>query len=103
MAALHRKCGVSPAGNIAERGGFFAQLVASLCWEERARRLLAPGDADYLLQVEDRGALQGEDETLAAALLVQEGILPLYPDNTLRPRAAVTRAEALQVLAATAG
>lgn len=102
VVALHRKCGVSPAGNLAERGGFFVQLVASLCWEERARRLLAPGDADYLLQVEDRGALQGEDETLAAALLVQEGILPLYPDNTLRPRAAVTRAEALQVLAATA-
>jgi stage II sporulation protein D len=102
VAALHRRCGVSPAGTATERGAFFVQLVASLCWEERARRLLAPGDADYLLQVEDRGALQGEDETLAAALLVQEGILPLYPDNTLRPRAAVTRAEALQALAATA-
>lgn len=103
VAALHRKaCAVAPAANVAERGAFFVHLISSLCWEERAERLLAPGDAEYLLQVEDRDALQAEAETRAAALLVQEGILPLYSDNTLRPRVAVTRGDALQLLAATA-
>jgi stage II sporulation protein D len=101
VVALHRK-GCSPGSEVADRGAFFVHLVSSLCWEERAQRLLAPGDAEYLLQVEDRDTLKAGAETRAAGLLVQEGILPLYPDNTLRPRAVVSRGEALQVLAATA-
>lgn len=99
VAALHRKgcdSGVEPP--LARRGSFFAHVVGSLCWEERAKRLLAPGDAGYLLQVEDRAALR-DSEGQAAALLIQEGLLTPFPDNTLRPNIVVSRAQAVSLLA----
>ena len=102
VAALHRQpCPGASESALPRRGAFFRDLVASVCWNERAARLLAPGDRDYLLQVEDREALADEEKT-AAALLVQEGILAPFPDNTLRPDAAILRAEAVTLLAETA-
>jgi stage II sporulation protein D len=100
VAALRRKgCDVRVEPPLARRGGFFSLLVGSLCWEERGRRLLGPQDLDYLLQVGDRAELAGERERLAAALLIHEGVLTPFPDNTLRPAAVITRAQALGVLA----
>jgi stage II sporulation protein D len=90
-------CGDDP-GVSARRGDFFGHVVAGLCWGDRAR-LLAPGDEDYLLRIEDRADLRDDAERAAAAVLLQEGIITLFPDNTLRPDAAVTRAHALTVLA----
>jgi stage II sporulation protein D len=102
LRALHRTgCEAPPAAQGATRGQFFRMLVSSLCWEERAVRLLAPGDPDYLLQVEDRAELDAP-ERLAAALLLSEGILAPFPDNTLRVHAGVMRAQAIRVLARTA-
>ncbi|HEY7512301.1 MAG TPA: SpoIID/LytB domain-containing protein [Vicinamibacteria bacterium] len=102
VTALHRQpCPGASEGALPRRGAFFRDLVASVCWNERAARLLAPGDRDYLLQVEDRDALADEERT-AAALLVQEGILAPFPDNTLRPDAALLRADAVTLLAETA-
>jgi stage II sporulation protein D len=60
---------------------------------------MAPTDPAYLLAVEDRASLQGDEERLAAAVLVQEGVLSPFADNTLRPGAALTRGEALLLLA----
>jgi peptidoglycan hydrolase-like amidase len=100
LRALHRKgceSGVEPP--LARRASFFQHAVGSLCWGERAKRLLGPGDADYLVQVEDRGRFATADERQAAALLIREGVLVPYPDNTLRPASVITRAEALGVLA----
>ena len=98
--ALRRDgCPAPVSGALARRGTFAQYLVAALCWEERGRRLLAPPDPEYLLAVEDRASLAGEDERLAAAVLVQEGVLSPFPDNTLRPGAALTRAEAVTLLA----
>ena len=73
--------------------------MESLCWQERAQRLLAPGDPEYLLRLEDQRDLAGEGERTAAALLIEEGILSPFPDNTLRPAAALTRAHAVKLLA----
>jgi stage II sporulation protein D len=102
VTALHRQpCAGAAEAALPRRGAFFRNLVASVCWEERASRLLAPGDRDYLLQVEDRDAL-GEAERTAAALLVQEGILVPFSDNTLRPEASILRADAVALLAETA-
>ena len=42
-----------------------ATWCESLCWDERAQRLLAPGDADYLLQVEDRADAAASRRALA--------------------------------------
>jgi peptidoglycan hydrolase-like amidase len=101
--ALHRKaCESQVTGALARRGTFAQYVVGSLCWEERGRRLLAPPDPDYLLAVEDRGSLVGDDERLAAAVLIQEGVLSPFPDNTLRPGVALTRAQALMLLAGAA-
>jgi stage II sporulation protein D len=101
--ALHRKgCESRVSGALARRGTFAQYVVGSLCWEERGRRLLAPPDPDYLLAVEDRASLVGDDERLAAAVLIQEGVLSPFPDNTLRPGAALTRAQAVMLLAGAA-
>jgi peptidoglycan hydrolase-like amidase len=100
VAALHRSsCPVeAPEGSLHRRGTYFRHLVDSLCWRERAQRLLAPGDVGFLLKVEDRAELS-EAESMAAALLVQEGILSPFGDNTLRPAAPLTRVHAVALLA----
>jgi stage II sporulation protein D len=101
-AAKHKAEDVAVEGPLARRAAFFRYLVAAIGWDERAKRLLAPGDPDYLLQVEDRAELASPDEALAAALLIQEGILSPLPDNTLRGARPITRAQALSLLARTA-
>ena len=103
VRALHREGCPSPVGGALARRGTYAQhLVASLCWRERAERLLAPGDPEYLLRAEDAARLQDPGERQAMALLVGEGLLSPFADDTLRPDAALTRAEALALLAGAA-
>jgi stage II sporulation protein D len=90
-------CEAAPAPP-ARRAGFWRQAVSTLCWGERAERLLAPGDPEYLLRVGDRDQLE-TDEIVAAALLMSEGLLRPDDDGRLRPGAAVMRAEAVALLA----
>jgi stage II sporulation protein D len=100
ITALGRQtCAAGRGDGLARRGAFFAHLVGSMCWEDRATRLMAPGDEDYLLRIEDKGALGDEGEKKAAAVLLQEGIVTLFPDNTLRPEAPIARSQALVALA----
>ncbi len=102
-SALHRDGCASPAGGaLARRATFALHLVASLCWSERAERLVTPADREYLLQSEDVQRLDGDGERQAFALLVREGLLSPQPDNTLRPDAAITRREALALIAGAA-
>jgi stage II sporulation protein D len=103
LAALHREgCESQVEPPLVRRAGFADHLVQSLCWQERGRRLLAPGDPEYLLQVEDRGQLGKGDERLAAATLIFEGILSPSQDGKLRPNAVLSRGEAVGLLARTA-
>jgi stage II sporulation protein D len=101
LAVLHRTGCPPEAGDgpLNRRGTFFRYLVDSLCWRDRGERLLAPGDAAFFTKVEDRSELAGDGETLAAAVLVQEGVLAPFGDNTLRPGAVLTRGHALALLA----
>jgi stage II sporulation protein D len=100
IAATHRKgCRVETKAPLGRRGTYFRHLVGALCWDERAARLLAPEDASYLLKVEDAAELTSDDERNSAAVLIQEGVLTPFPDNTLRPNAALTRAQAVALLA----
>jgi stage II sporulation protein D len=99
LEAVHRQgCDSTVPAPRTHRGAFFRHVVESLCWEERAQRLLTAADPPYLLQLEDRADLQ-EHEKLSAALLIQEGVLSPLPNNTLRPRAPITRVHAAAVLA----
>ena len=101
--ALHRSgCSSGIGGSLARRGNFAQFLVSSLCWQERAERLLAPGDPAYLLQAEDASEIEGGEERRALALLVHEGLVSPHADNTLRPGAALTRLEVLGLLAGAA-
>jgi stage II sporulation protein D len=101
LTALHRSGCPADMGESAlnRRGTFFRYLVDSLCWRDRGQRLLAPGDASFFTKVEDRADLAGEAEELAAAVLIQEGVLSPFGDNTLRPNAALTKAHAVALLA----
>ena len=94
-------CAVEAAGPLTRRESFLTHLVARLCWEERARRFLQEGDLAYLLQVEDRADFTRDVDRVAAALLIQEEILSADGDNRLRPQAALTRGEAVALLAQT--
>jgi len=99
VTALDRKsCAAGAPPPLGRRGTFFAHVVDTLCWADRTR-LLAPGDRDYLLRIEDRDELGNETERQAAAVLLQEGVVTLFPDNTLRPNAPVARTHALMALA----
>jgi stage II sporulation protein D len=101
--SLHRTgCGVPPASGLARRASFARHLVATLCWGERANRLLAPGDAEYLLGPEDLERLSDPAERQAMALLVHEAVVSPAPDNRLRPEATLTRGEAIALLAGVA-
>jgi peptidoglycan hydrolase-like amidase len=98
--ATHRTPCDSPVTAALARRASFAQFaVSTLCWTERAQRLLAPGDPDYLLQFDDAQGLTDEGERRAVALLVHEGLVSPRPDNTLDPDGAMTRAETLRLLA----
>jgi hypothetical protein len=86
QAALHRSgCDSPVSGSLARRATFARHLVASACWSERAERLLAPGDAEYLSQAEDTGRLD-RGERQALALLVHEGLVSPAPDNSSATR-----------------
>ena len=99
VAAVHRKgCRVDGRAPLTRRGTFFRHLVGTFCWDERAARLLAPEDASYLLKVEDAAELGSDEERTAAALLIQEGVLSPFPDNTLKANAPITRAQAVAAL-----
>jgi len=103
LSALARQpCASSVEPPLARRASFFDHLVRSLCWHERGERLLAPGDMEYLTQVEDREKLQEGPERLAASVLVHEGILVPSSDGNLNPNARLTRGQAVGILARTA-
>ncbi len=100
QAALGRSGCVSPVGGaLARRAAFLHHLVASVCWTERAEHLLASGDAERLLPTADAAQLDGDGERQAVALLVREGLVSPGSDNTLRPGVALTRSEALGLVA----
>jgi stage II sporulation protein D len=62
-----------------------------------AEHLLASGGAEHLLPAADAAQLDRDGERQAVALLVREGLIS--SDNTLRPAGALTRSEALGLVA----
>jgi stage II sporulation protein D len=99
LAALRRKGCDSHVEAVSRRSAAFEFIVSSLCWNERAERLMAPEDTDYLLQVEDASTLPSARERQAAAVLMQEGVLSPFPDNTLRGGEMLSRPQAIRLLA----
>ena len=77
---------------------FATALSTAVFGESRARTLLNDADADYLLAVKD---LQEVPSRYRAdlAMLLRDGFLSAYPDATLRPRTALSRARVLHAIA----
>lgn len=97
--AQRRPCEVKTVEPVTQRAAFWRLAVGRLCWDERAERLLAPQDPDFLLQVADREALHEPATRRAAALLMQEGVLSADDSNHLRPEQPLLRADAVLLLA----
>jgi len=97
--ALDRPDCTSPqSGDLARRASFVELSVASVCWPERAQRLLASDDARSLPEAGE-GADLTSRERAALALLRHEGLLSPGPAPALDPEGTMTRAEMLDLLA----
>ena len=76
---------------------FASYLARSLGWQEKMRLSLDDRDLPYLLAFRDRDDVP-EEARRPYAVLVLEGILQPFPDNTLRPHLAPSRGLILRTL-----
>jgi stage II sporulation protein D len=74
-----------------------AYLARSLGWDERLRLAVDDRDLPYLLAFKDRDEIPA-DVQRAYAVLILEGLLEPFPDNSLRPRHHPSRGLVLRVL-----
>jgi stage II sporulation protein D len=77
---------------------FSTALVAALYGEGRADTLLDSADVEYILSFRDAEEIPVRHRA-DVALLLRDGFLALYPDVSLRPREAMTRARMLHTIA----
>jgi stage II sporulation protein D len=101
VAALARKAGKPappPAPSRAHRLALMRWWRQALGPSEPATALLGPGDAPYLLAIEDRGEVPEGDRVLVASLIV-EGIVVPGPEGRLLPGEVPPRGEVLGWLA----
>ena len=76
---------------------FATYLAAALGWEERMEMAFNEPDLPYLLAFRD-GAAVSEHSRRSIAVLILEGILQPFPDNTLRPQHHPSRGMVLRTL-----
>ncbi|HEU4509357.1 MAG TPA: SpoIID/LytB domain-containing protein [Pyrinomonadaceae bacterium] len=77
---------------------FATALSTAVFGESRAGTLLNDSDADYLLAVKDLQDVPAQHRA-DLAMLLRDGFLSAYPDATLRPRTAMSRARVLHAIA----
>jgi stage II sporulation protein D len=77
---------------------FATALSLAVFGESRAGTLLNDADVDYFLAVRDAGDIPSANRA-DVAMLIRDGYLPILPDNTLRPRDAISRGRALRAIA----
>ena len=85
-------------GSVKSRDDLVRDLVRRLGWEGRAEIRLSSRDLAYLLDFPDAGGI-GRKGRESWALLLKDGLITPFPDGTLRPRAAPTRAGLARTLA----
>ncbi len=100
VARLARQTVPIIADDVVRSPAFSTALAAAVFGEARADTLLDDADVDYLLSFRDAGDIPPQNRA-DVAWLVRDGLLPLFPDASLRPREAMTRARALQSIAGT--
>ncbi len=101
-AAVLRIVGKTPARSAWTDGGvdlagFARYLARSLGWDERLQLALDDRDLPYLLAFRDRDEI-GAEARRPYAVLILEGILQPFRDNTVRPRHQPSRGLVLRTL-----
>ena len=87
-----------PAGDDVNRPPAFATALSlAVFGESNPATLLNSADADYLLAVRDVQDVPPVNRA-DLAMLLRDGYLSAYPDATLRPRAALSRARVLHAI-----
>ena len=99
VATLTRQFAPTVTPESTRPGGFSTALSIALDGESRGGVLLGKADLEYLLAFRDADEIPAANRADVAELL-RSGALALYPDATLRPRAAMSRARALRAAAA---
>lgn len=99
IARLSRRTPNSPDRSEVVRLSDFTHLLSvALYGDGRAATLLAPADIDYLL-----GGIRAQqlprEARADAAMLLKEGILRVPPDGVIDGRAAITRGQAIEMMA----
>lgn len=77
---------------------FSTALAAAMYGEGRADTLLDAADVEYILSFRDASEVPARNRADVAYLL-RDGFLSLYPDTSLRPREAMSRARMLHTIA----
>src|SRR5690349_9308528 len=90
---------ITPAtGDDVNRPPAFATALSLAAFGESSpATLLNNADADYLLAVRDAGEVPPQNRA-DLAMLLRDGVLSVYPDATLRPRAPLSRARVLHAV-----
>jgi stage II sporulation protein D len=97
VAALTRQRVPAVSSESVLPGGFASALALALDGESRGRVLLSRADVEYALAFRDAGDIP-EANRADVAQLVRDGHMTPFPDGTIRPRRALTRARAAAVV-----
>ena len=98
VARVARQTAPITGDNVNRPPAFATALSAAVFGESRAGTLLNDSDADYLLAVKDLQDVPTQHRA-DLAMLLRDGFLSAYPDATLRPRTAMSRARVLHAIA----
>jgi stage II sporulation protein D len=98
VARLSRQPAPDMADDVTRPPAFASALARAVYGESRADTLLDNADVEYLLSFRDAADIPARNRA-DVALLLREGYISLYPDATLRPREAMTRARILHTIA----
>jgi stage II sporulation protein D len=97
VARIAKQTTPSTADDINRPPAFATALALAAFGESSPATLLNNADADYLLGVRDLAEVPPQNRA-DLAMLLRDGVLSVYPDATLRPRAPLSRARVLHAV-----
>lgn len=97
VARVARQMAPATGEDVNRPPAFATALALAVFGESRAGTLLNDADADYLLAVKDVAEVPAANRA-DLAMLLRDGHLSVYPDATMRPRMALSRARILHAI-----
>lgn len=97
VARLAKQTTPSTSDDVNRPPAFATALSLAAFGESSPATLLNSADADYLLAVRDAQDVPPQNRA-DLAMLLRDGVLSVYPDATLRPRAPLSRARVLHAV-----